>query len=392
MKMLSLQLTASMFFGVLVCHTHALESGSEHRSTYVPLLIAENNETDSLPDTLPVFETASGTNAHEEGDFDETEWQEFEIGDDLEGFEEITSDDGTIDLTAADPMTARDVKLQDTGGFYRLDPYYSSMGYTWALSDNSRVQIVDGGEWEVYQKLLRQSLLPEFLTLEVSVYPMPLAGVAIKKELPDVYDDAEFGDDFNLVETVTAGFDEPYSVSALFSNVSAFRPHDATSDRAPNVGFMGYLLSAGEQHIFQNELIQDFWYELEWKVKGSFESGPESFDWGMQIGVKNHRNDDITDTLYFKFERNNIVRGGSYWSLWENTGFAFSYSVTRSGFKPVEISAFITRFFPIANQAITPALAIGIIRQGGRKYSRDFQDENSEVETYTLAIRPTLAF
>ena len=327
-----------------------------------------------------------------ESDFDELDWQDFEDEDNLDEFEEIGAEDGTIDLTVADQSTAADVKLYDRGAFYRLAPYYSSVGYTWALSDDSSVQVVDGSEWEVYQKLLRQSLVPEFITLEASIYPMPILGVAIKKELPEVYEDAEIGDDFNLVETVTAGFDEPYAVSVLLSNVSAFRPHEATADSAPNVGFMGYLLSAGDQHIFQNELIQDVWYELEWKVKGSFESGPESFDWGVQIGVKNHRNEDISDTLFVKFERNNILKGGSFWSLQQNTGYAFNFSVTRSDIEPVEIGAFITKYFPIANSDVTPALTIGVIRQNGRKYSGAFQEENSDVEEYTLAIRPTLAF
>jgi len=368
MKPLISQAAVSIILLTLAGNSAALESaevGGNSR-TDSPVLFAENTEA--------------------EDDFDELEWEEFEDGDNLEGFEEITAEDGTIDLTAAE------VTLQDTGAFHRLDPYYSSLGYTWALSDDSSVQIVDGNEWEVFQKLLRQSLLPEFFTLEASVYPMPVLGVAIRKELPDVYEDADFGDNFNLVETVTAGFDEPYSVSALFSNVSAYRPHEAAADSAPNVGFMGYLVSVGEQHIFQNELFQDFWYELEWKLKGSFENGPEAFDWGVQIGVKNHRNEDITDTLYLTLERNNILQGGSYWSLQENTGFAFNISVTRSGFESVEISAFITKYFPIVNSEVTPALAIGVIRQSGRKYSRDFQDENGDVEEYTLAIRPTLAF
>lgn len=334
--------------------------------------------------------------ADEESDaeFDASEWQilEEEEGefDTLEGFEEIDATDGIIDLSASEG----DQDLQAAGAFHRLDLYYISIGYTWALREDSSVQILDGDEWDVYQKLIKQSLLPSYFSLEASVYPMPILGVVIKKEWPDTYKDAQFTDDFNLVESVTSGFDEPYSVSLLFNNVSAYKPENADAGSAPNVGFMGYLLSVGDQHIIQNELVQDLWYELEWKVKGSFENGPESFNWGLQVGVKNHQNSHITDTLYCAVDRHKILKGGRFWSFAENTGYSASYSLSRSGLEPVEANVFITKYFPVSvsDSDLTPAIAIGLIYQSERKYSNAYQNEYGDVNKYILAIRPTLSF
>ena len=79
-----------------------------------------------------------------------------------------------------------------------LGAYYSSIGLYVPISDDP---YPDGGrleEGDVYKQLLARSWQPNVFALEASVYPMPIVGVWVRKEYPDVY---EFSP--SLVQAVT---------------------------------------------------------------------------------------------------------------------------------------------------------------------------------------------
>ena len=48
-------------------------------------------------------------------------------------------------------------------------------------------------------------------------------------------------DDLNIVEVLTAGFEEPYALSLFLGNMVTYGPSD--SGEGKNKGFMGYLIS-----------------------------------------------------------------------------------------------------------------------------------------------------
>src|SRR5258706_10931915 len=78
--------------------------------------------------------------------------------------------------------------------------YYSSIGLYIPIGDD----LPDGGrldEGDVYQQLFRRSYSPNVIALEVSVYPMPILGVWLRKDHPGFYDNAP-----SVIQAVTAGF------------------------------------------------------------------------------------------------------------------------------------------------------------------------------------------
>src|SRR5678809_1213512 len=86
-----------------------------------------------------------------------------------------------------------------------LGAYYSSIGLYVPISADP---FPDGGrleEVEVYRQLLERSWKPNVVAFEASIYPMPIAGVWLRKEYPDFYDRAP-----SLFQAVTAGFQEPW--------------------------------------------------------------------------------------------------------------------------------------------------------------------------------------
>ena len=94
-------------------------------------------------------------------------------------------------------------------------------------------------EREIYQDLLLRSHKPRFILLEFSINPMPVLGAAIRHNSDHFYRQAQFSNDLNIVEILTAGFEEPYAVSLFMGNMVAY----GESEAGKNKGFMGYLIS-----------------------------------------------------------------------------------------------------------------------------------------------------
>ena len=152
---------------------------------------------------------------------------------------------------------------------FELDPYYTNADYNVPLSSRPIPTITSDSEAVIYSELIKNSLMPRFMVLEASVYPLPWLGSYLKSHSPHLYRQAEIGNSgINLFESATAGFEEPWAVLAFFGNVAKLQRPDEQR-HGNNYGYSGYLLSAGSKHIKDNMLVPDDWYELEWKVKGS---------------------------------------------------------------------------------------------------------------------------
>jgi len=91
-----------------------------------------------------------------------------------------------------------------------LDPYYTNLGLYINLADEAIPDLGDKSEREIYQDLLLRSHKPRFLLLEFSVNPMPVLGAAIRRNYDHFYDDTQISSNLNVVEVLTAGFEEPY--------------------------------------------------------------------------------------------------------------------------------------------------------------------------------------
>jgi hypothetical protein len=53
-------------------------------------------------------------------------------------------------------------------------------------------------------------------------------------------------------------------------------------------------------------LVDDNWYELEWKIKGKLDYADEKLSWSFRAGGKFHSNPNITDIVYISLFRSNL--------------------------------------------------------------------------------------
>lgn len=293
-----------------------------------------------------------------------------------------------VTLAAADeaPANGADVEV-----VYELAPYYSSIGVYVPLTAQPVQKLGAATELQIYRTLLLDAFLPRFMLLEASIYPMPLAGVYLKKNHRGIYDSADFGNGFNLIDSVTAGFEEPYALSAFFGNVVDYAAPEATRGEI-NRGHVGYLLSAGNYHIKANELIADDWFELEYKLKSDRHYRDHRLSMSYRIGIKLHHNPDITDVVYLGLRRNHLdYDAPTRWlPLLENSNIAYRVSADTRDFVLVDQELTVGKKWPLKRYGAALALDVGLVWYSQRKYSGALADTGRD--HLTVILRPTIEF
>jgi hypothetical protein len=269
-----------------------------------------------------------------------------------------------------------------------FDPYYSTAGYFLSLTDKPIETVEVDNETAIYGKLLRGSYAPRFLVLEGSINPMPLLGVWMKENARSTYDGGEIKENLNLWKAVTAGFEEPWAVSLFLGNVvNLVRPGEEYA--TGNKGYIGYLFSGGMQHIKNNELIDDNWYEFEWKVKGDREDQDNKLSWSFRLGGKWHQHPEIADSYYVAMRRSSVDFLNPK-SFLRNSAVEYKYYMDTKSLRPIQHNFYIEKKFPVKRWHKVFSLAIGFIIDKGLKYSGDLGED--QPEEFQLILRPNIEF
>ena len=273
---------------------------------------------------------------------------------------------------------------------WEFDPYYTNVGLYAPLTDTPIPTITSDSEVEIYRKLIEGSAIPRYMLLEASIYPMPVLGTYLKSHTPGFYQGWEVGSGgSNALESVTAGFQEPWAVSAFFGNIAKLvRP--GTEMKGSNLGYSGYLLSAGSKHIKDNVLISDNWYELEWKIKGKRDYPNDKQTWSFRIGGKFHDHPDITNVTYLSFHRSNLNSNYSFLNWIKNTEVDLKMHFAQHDGQLVRLEMIWGKKYPIVNKNYTPTLSLGFVWSSAKEYRGALTSSN--IDTVTLVLRPSIEF
>ncbi len=273
---------------------------------------------------------------------------------------------------------------------WEFDPYYTNVGFYTPLTSEPIPTITSDSEFEIYSKLVEGSAIPRFMLLEASVYPMPVLGTHLKGNSPDFYNQWETGKGGNnILEAATAGFQEPWAVSAFFGNIAKLvRPGETRSGN--NMGHTGYLVSAGSKHIKENVLIGDNWLELEWKIKGQRNFPNDKLQWSFRVGGKFHDNPDITNVAYAAIHRNNLNPNFPFLDWLKNTEVDFKIHVAQGSGQLVRVEMIAGKKYPLPGKNYTPTLNIGFVWSSPKEYSSLLA--NHSQDTVTLVFRPSIEF
>ncbi|MFT5593570.1 MAG: hypothetical protein ACI8SR_001951 [Oceanicoccus sp.] len=274
---------------------------------------------------------------------------------------------------------------------YEADPYYSNIAYYQTLDESPIPELGERSEAQVYADLFFSSYLPRFFLLEASLNPLPLLGVLLKSdEAEGVYDDMTVTQKLNLVEVVTAGFEEPYALSVFLGNMVKYRAKNTVnSENSESKGFMGYLASYGHLHIRKNELVQDRWGELEWKIKGDRITQGQMLSWSFRVGTKIHDNPFVTDEYYVAMKRERIEEQGDVYSWIKNGGIEFKYRVSQRTGKTIGQQIIVDKKIPISDLGWVISLGVGFVRETREKYSGPLSLDASST---AFVLRPSISF
>jgi len=273
---------------------------------------------------------------------------------------------------------------------WEWDPYYTDVGYNIPLTSKPIPTIVSDNEAVIYSKLIEGSLIPRYMVLEASVYPMPVLGIYLNTHTPGFYKQGDIGNTgINIFESATAGFQEPWAVSAFFGNVAKLeRPGETRS--GSNLGYTGYLVSAGTKQIKDNVLIADDWYELEWKIKGKLNYPDEKMDWSFRVGAKNNSNTDIVNVVYFSVHRSNMGFRFPFASWLWNSDLDAKFSFSQNGGRVVREEFVVGKKYPLSKIGYTPSLDFGLVWDSPDEYAGVLR--NQVHSTWTLVFRPSVEF
>lgn len=273
---------------------------------------------------------------------------------------------------------------------WELDPYYSDVGINIPLTEQPIPTIRSTSESVIYGELIQGSLIPRYMVVEASVYPMPLLGTYLKANELDFYKRGRVGQTgVNLIESATAGFQEPWAVSAFFGNIAKIvRPGEARV--GSNVGYTGYLVSAGSKHIKNNDMIADHWLELEWKIKGKVDYPDEKLGWSFRVGGKLHDNANITDVLYVNLFRSNLNAHFPFLSWINNSTLEVKLHFSEVSAHLVRQEYIVGKKYPKLGRSYSPTLDIGVVWSSPEEYSGILR--TGDVNTLTLVFRPSVEF
>lgn len=273
---------------------------------------------------------------------------------------------------------------------WEFDPYYTDVGVNIPLTEKPIPTIRSTNESVIYSELVRGSFVPRYMLLEASVYPMPVLGTYLKSSHPDFYAKGRVGQtSINVIESATAGFQEPWAVSAFFGNIAKIvRPGEGRV--GSSAGYTGYLVSAGTKHIKDNELIADHWLELEWKIKGKVDYPDEKMSWSFRGGAKLHDNPYITDVVYVKLFRSNLNARSPLMSWMNNSTFDVSFHFSEVTAHLVRQEFVVGKKYPRKGWEYTPTLDVGVVWSSPEEYSGLLRTTDKNI--LTLVFRPSVEF
>ncbi len=263
--------------------------------------------------------------------------------------------------------------------------YYSSVGLYIPLAGSAAAPAGERSEAEIYLSLLGGALARHVLVLEASINPVPCLGLAIH-EWSWAYEQAQVTSSLNLVQALTAGFDEPFAVSILLGNVVDFGR--SGRDDVHGLGYLGVVASGGLGHIQQNALVDDAWLEAELKLKGDRISEEMKLSWSFRVGAKLHDNGDITDTAYVALRRSRIDYLDESLLL-ANSGIEYRLDLSLSG-KPVRQLFLVDKKFPLGKGKVTLVFGVGLLWESGLAYTGALAQTSGA--GLQFLIRPNVVF
>ena len=291
---------------------------------------------------------------------------------------------------ATAPVTAAAAKLPVDELTWQLDPYASSVGLNIPLGDKPIPTIQSDDYGTIFRGLMEDSLLPHYMQLQALVYPVPVLATYLNTHTPRIWDLGQVGTGgINLLESSSTHYQDPWAVSAFFGNIADLAlPHRPQDNN--DVGYAGWLLSAGAQRLKDNMLVQDKWYDVEWQIRGDLKGPEEHLEWNFRVGSRFNANPYVTDVTYIGIERQNLDLNQPFLGWLNNSHFDLELSFSHDGGRVVREQLIFGKKYPFPDKGYAITLDTGIVWDSPYEYSGPLRDTNKGA--LTLVFQPSIEF
>jgi len=269
---------------------------------------------------------------------------------------------------------------------YEVDAYYSNVSAFIDLDrDNNITDATNYTETQIYTDLILNTFNPNIFLLEASVHPMSIGGLYFRQNHEDMYERSKI-EDFNLIKAVTAGFEEPYSLSFFVGRMMVFK-NKKDNHIGKNRAYIGYLVTIGDYSIKDNLAHYDKWYNFEFKLKGTRDKQDKDLDWSFRVGTRIHQNTDFQNSIYIGVRRSSIDYKKSVWSFVNNSAFSVMVAVNAKSFHLSETELVLEKKWPLSwSEKLSFGLGIGYLYNSGDKYNGVLKEEG--IDNHQLILRP----
>ncbi|MDZ7375176.1 MAG: hypothetical protein ONB13_01030 [candidate division KSB1 bacterium] len=284
-----------------------------------------------------------------------------------------------------------------------LDIYKSYAPFYIHLERNKKPTIWrKGEELEIYTNLSQRLLLPRYLLIQFTAYPLATLSSYLETDRYRYYQRFNLLSDVNLIRSIGAGYEEPYAISILLGNILFLVYQDSSSQKLKQSGsaLAGFLVSTGGHQIYNNINMADRWYQPELILTGNIqENKRKKLTWNFRLGIKLHQNSFFNHEITMAIERSHSDYKANGWSLVRNSIFKFYTNVPiNHGNDHEALPRHLILFgkkFPIAisRYKIFGTFSIGAKWERIRKFDHLLREfEPNSVKVITWIVQPNLEF
>lgn len=209
--------------------------------------------------------------------------------------------------------------------------YVSSFIYARRKSSTPIFQPHD--ETSIYNYFIRKILKPRYLLAQATLYPMATLSSHLETYEFDLYKHFDVYS-INLMRALGAGYQDPYALSLLLGNICllGFKGKtdvDKNGFTPTGSALSGFLLSTGHRYIYDNIVVDNRWWLIEYILIGTFsEKRRRAISWNFRAGYKKHSWKMIQDEFMFAVQRDHISFDWHALSFIKNSRIVYELNIS----------------------------------------------------------------
>lgn len=242
-------------------------------------------------------------------------------------------------------------------------------------------------EFGLYRDLARRSIHPGFFLIEFTGYPVASITAWMEENRNNFYRNFDIGENFNLLKSLGAGFQEPWSIALFLGHLGTFWDRNEKDELIiAATGVSGLALTGGLYQLFDNSYVESNWFRAEWKLKGSGGYGSKKRSWDLKAGYRWYGIAAVSNSATLVLKRRKTQKTKVDWRLFHNSVSSIELELPTSELEDglSRILFAYGKYFPILGRMA--GLKIGVLYENRKEYDSLLRKFSSEKTSHLEII------